>query len=822
MPDHAIHNHSTPNALNYVSIPYNTFDLRLDSQTLLNKSSSIVSSPFPIDDKHVLEIFINNLQAHDFSNTDFDIHNFSCGYALHCRGNHEQGIIYDIIEPKILGRVASCIVDRNLLEYPYTEALLEIIKSSLLLSSQNGIQFLVTEANAFPQNTLATQPDSYDLVRNVSFLGRALDIVTLDPVNILNSLRDVNILDYSFTEETAIPSSDGRLGIPPGTKLFPKPSLDVSVNTSIFEETSSFSQEFSTTVTINVPYSLPRVSCNLENSHLFDKSFGSAQTEILVIKKQLFPSYSPKLLDIIKKYKQDAKILINKITFKNLWRNQAKSQILTQGDVRLDLQGMDSANFNYQIQVGGHTIAAVLISKQVSEIRITSEQTYALRKIKSGFQKSLDDCHIYQISLKSLSNLPDDLGSTSTDDDDLAQDVAFSASFTYDFVKKNTQHSKNTVTCTTASHSLYTLQQDRASDPEKLKIDEEFQQIITTLNIQDPKHLEAFISNVGTHYTTSVTYGGVGFQVLKISFEQVEKLEQEKISLSTAAANSLLKGSATNTTESGYSSLNSTSSAQTVFLGGTVLPTIEEDHLDFKDWSESVPLDPIPIQIAVSPITDILIPQYFPTMDTATLGEKKQALQQAIDVYLKKHKPKMEEIHEGFTSGIELRSSRFILRSGNSSSIVSEPYLGYWSTLPYLFPQIEEESVAVPFVLYFQVENDRIQQKIVHNTFCNIGAVDVRKGLYRSGFVDYAFIAFYSSYPEAYLDTSYYTDRCGFEIEKVNVTKDNIIRDGDEVRLKHTASNKYLSNISMRDGHNTLTRTDSPNDAVFILEKSKR
>ncbi|AFS22012.1 phospholipase D endonuclease domain protein [Chlamydia psittaci MN] len=303
MPDHAIHNHSTPNALNYVSIPYNTFDLRLDSQILLNKSSSIVSSPFPIDDKHVLEIFINNLQAHDFSNTDFDIHNFSCGYALHCRGNHEQGIIYDIIEPKILGRVASCIVDRNLLEYPYTEALLEIIKSSLLLSSQNGIQFLVTEANTFPQNTLATQPDSYDLVRNVSFLGRALDIVTLDPVNILNSLRDVNILDYSFTEETAIPSSDGRLGIPPGTKLFPKPSLDVSVNTSIFEETSSFSQEFSTTVTINVPYSLPRVSCNLENSHLFDKSFGSAQTEILVIKKQLFPSYSPKLLDIIKKYK---------------------------------------------------------------------------------------------------------------------------------------------------------------------------------------------------------------------------------------------------------------------------------------------------------------------------------------------------------------------------------------------------------------------------------------------------------------------------------------------------------------------------------------
>ncbi|EPP35286.1 MAC/Perforin domain protein [Chlamydia ibidis] len=826
MSDNAIHNNSMPNALNYVSIPYDTFDLRLDSQALLEEFSSIVSSPFPIDAENDLEMFINNLQAHDFSSATSDINTSSSEYQLYCKGTHEKGTFYEIIEPKILGCVASCIVDSVLSGHPYPDTLLEEIKSSLLLSSQNGVQFLITREDNLLQNTPLIQSDSYELVRNVSFLGRALDIVTLDPVNILNSLRNINILDYSFTEETAIPSSDAHLGIPPGTKLFPKPSLDVSVSTSIFEEKTSFSKEFSTTVTINVPYFLPNISLSLGSSNLPNTSFGDAQTEIFVTKKQLFPSYSPKLLDIIKKYKRDAKILINKITFKNLWRNQAKSQILTQGDVRLDLQGMDSTNFNYQIQVGSHTISAVLISKQVSEIRSSSEQTYAIRKIKSGFQKSLDDCHIYQISLKKpphLSDTPLSLGSVNDDEEEhsLAEDAAFSASFTYSFVKQNTQHSKNTVTCTTASHSLYTLQQDRASDPANLKIDKEFQQIIETLNTKDPKHIEAFISNVGTHYTTSVTYGGVGFQVLKISFEQIEKLEQEKISISTAAASSLLKGSVTNKTESGYSSLILTSSAQTVFLGGTVLPTMQEDHLDFKDWSESVPLDPIPIQIAVSPITDILIPQHFPTIEVASLEEKKQAIQTAVNAYLRKHKPGLAKLYEEFTSGIALRSSQFILRSGNSSSIVSAPYLGYWSTLPYLFPTIEEESAAVPLVFYFQVENDRIQQKIVHNTFCNIGVVDVRKGLYRSNFVDYAFIAFYGSWQEAYLDTSYYTDRCGFEIEKVNRSKDNIIRAGDEVRLKHTASNKYLSNISMRDGHNTLTRTDSPNDAIFILEKPK-
>ncbi|AFS24389.1 hypothetical protein [Chlamydia psittaci] len=179
------------------------------------------------------------------------------------------------------------------------------------------------------------------------------------------------------------------------------------MSTSIFEETTSFSQGFSTTVSINIPYSLPDTSLNLGSSNLLDTSFGSTETVILATKKQLFPSYSPKLLEIIKKYKRDAKILINKINFKNLWINQAKSQILIQGDVRFHLQGINSANFNYQIQVGSYAI---------SEIRLASKQAYAIRQIKSGFQQSLDDCHIYQISLKkssSPSNAPLGLGNMS-------------------------------------------------------------------------------------------------------------------------------------------------------------------------------------------------------------------------------------------------------------------------------------------------------------------------------------------------------------------------------------------------------------------------
>ncbi len=120
--------------------------------------------------------------------------------------------------------------------------------------------------------------------------------------------------------------------------------------------------------------------------------------KIYVIKKQQFPSYTPKLVDLVKKHKRSAKILINKINYGNLWRARPKSEILTEGEVRLDLQGIDQEKFNYQMQTGRDTIATVLIDIAISKIGILSEQSYAVRKIKSGFQQSLDTLHVYKIS----------------------------------------------------------------------------------------------------------------------------------------------------------------------------------------------------------------------------------------------------------------------------------------------------------------------------------------------------------------------------------------------------------------------------------------
>ncbi|AHK63231.1 hypothetical protein [Chlamydia avium] len=123
----------------------------------------------------------------------------------------------------------------------------------------------------------------------------------------------------------------------------------------------------------------------------------SNSQRIFVIPLHSWPNHTSRLENIVKTCKRDVKVLINKISFSNFWRNSARSEILTQGNVRLDLQQVTETVFNYQIQVGAHTVAAVLVDKAMAEIRERSMQAYAVRKIKSGFQQSLQHSRIYHI-----------------------------------------------------------------------------------------------------------------------------------------------------------------------------------------------------------------------------------------------------------------------------------------------------------------------------------------------------------------------------------------------------------------------------------------
>lgn len=800
----------------YVVQPLSVFNPRLGRHP--------VASEAYIEEENRLAAFIEDLPVEIFDTPSFmEKTSQEPPYILSWEAT-KDGALFTVLEPRLSACAATCLVASSI-PMRSDEELLEEIKQTLLKSSSDGILYRISR-ETLPKEKKAPKvslvSDEIELIRNVDFLGRAVDIVKLDPINILNTVSEENVLDYSFTRETAQLSPDGRFGIPQGTKFFPKPSLDVEINTSIFEENTSFTQNFSASVTFCVPDFFAAVP--FQNPPLV----GSGQKEILVTRKQLFPSYTPKLVDIVKKYKREAKILINKITFGNLWRHQAKSQILTEGSVRLDLQGFTESKYNYQIQVGSHTIAAVLIDLGISSIKSASEQTYAIRKIKSGFQRSLDDCHIYQIETKknldALSQDPTNPFVSQSEDSDLSlsEAAAFSGSLTCEFVHKNTRHAKNTVTCSTAAHSLYILKEDDGSNPAQKRLDSCFRSWIENkLNENSPDSWTAFIQKFGTHYITSATFGGLGFQVLKLSFEQVEELHSKKISLETAAANALLKSSVSSSTESGYSSYSSSSSSHTVFLGGTVLPSVHDDHLDFKDWSESVHLEPVPIQVSLLPITNLLTPQYFPEIDPTELARKRNALQQAVHVYLKEHKIDEQGERSVFTAGINNPSSWFTLEAARAPLVVSSPYVASWSTLPYLFPRLTERSSATPIVFYFCVNNNELSsQKMLNQTYCFIGSLPIRQKIFGSEFAGCPYLSFYGNAGEAYFDSSYYTTRCGWVVEKLNTTKDQLLRDGDEVRLKHVSSGRYLSTTPLQDNHSTLSRTTRQEDAIFIIKKS--
>ncbi|WP_407473252.1 MAC/perforin domain-containing protein [Chlamydia pneumoniae] len=406
-----------------------------------------------------------------------------------------------------------------------------------------------------------------------------------------------------------------------------------------------------------------------------------------------------------------------------------------------------------------------------------------------------------------------------SDGEEASKDSAFSASFSYEFVKSSTRESKNTVTHSTASRTLYILRQDCSYDPRALKVDDEFRYWVEKrLDAKNPDSLNAFVKEVGTHYVASVTYGGIGFQVLKMSYLQVEELEKEKISISVAAASSLLKSKTSNATEKGYSSYQSESSAQTVFLGGTVLPDLQQDKLDFKDWSESIPNEPIPLAISVSSITDLIIPELFPSEDAQVLSQKKSALGQVILNYLESHKPKEEGPKPvQITSGFNSSSSVFTLQAAKAPKTVSFPYIDYWSTIPYLFPTLKETSGAQPLSFYLRFDDIFEQQNLVHNTSYILASTSVRLGYFGDSYRDYDALSFYGSWPQAYFDWAGYKDRCTWTLEKLNTTGDPFIRSGDEIRLKHNTSGKYLATTSMSDGYQTLTCTTQTSDSVFII-----
>lgn len=493
------------------------------------------------------------------------------------------------------------------------------------------------------------------LLKNTNFLGKAVDITKIDPAAVSTSLTGINALNFDVTEENSIPSSDGRFGIPLGTKFDPIFCTDVSLDTSVFQE----------------------------NTDIYEK-------------------------------------------------------------------------FSFSLSIGG-------------------------------------------------------------DGEDLqAKASAFSSSFTCDFITENTTENKNTVTYSNATHKLYVLRKNIAYDPKKFVVDDEFQFWVTKkLNLQKPSTFDDFIANVGTHYVTSVVYGGLGYQVLKIDSQSLTQLKEKHISISAAAEEVMLHATASYNKKDTYSSFSQSITSKTVFIGGTVLPHLssEDKTLDFTDWSESVINEPAAISIKVERISDLLTPDYFQNTDHSLLEKIKKNLDQAITTYLKKH---CRAVPKTCRTIMIQDSSQLVGFVQNESPFrsISGFYTKFWISNTYAFPTIRENS---PMKFYIASTTNRHVRPLLHGSEIFIIYKDYPPLPYE-GYKK--FLSWYSTYTQAYFDSTDDGNGYTWIIEKVNRNIDDTIRDGDVIRIKKSISGepKYISNVPLNDGSNTVTWTRNIKDAEFSIK----
>lgn len=511
------------------------------------------------------------------------------------------------------------------------------------------------------------------LLKNTSFLGKIVDITKVDPAAISTSLTGLNAINFDVTEETAIPTSDGRFGIPPGTKFEPIFSTDVSVDTSVFQENTDIYEKFSTSVSI-----------------------GEAE----------------------------------------------KSQGL---------------------------------------------RFYA-------------------------SNGDDDKKEEEKDKNE-SEGAAFSASITCEFITQNTSENKHVVTHSSATHKLYVLRKDIAYDPKKLVVDDEFQFWVTKkLDASNPSTFNDFINKVGTHYITSVLYGGVGFQVLKIDTETVTKLKEQHVSVSAAAKEVMLHASASHDTKDTYSSFTETTTSKTVFIGGTVLPQLSENKtLDFTAWSESVINEPTAVSINVERITLLLTSDYFPDMDKDQLQKIKDGLDQAISAYLKAHpRPSSEPGQVVMLNNYFYMPVGFV-QNDSPHRAISGFYNEFWSDGTYSFPTLTENP---PNKFAINSTSNHIVRPLVDGSEITISYVALPL-LYDSSRSQ---ISWFSTYPQAYYDLPSTGHGYTWIIEKVNTNIDDTIRNGDLIRIRKNATKEYIATTPLNDGLSTLTWTQNPQDAEFIIK----
>ncbi|WP_034336981.1 MAC/perforin domain-containing protein [Deinococcus misasensis] len=194
----------------------------------------------------------------------------------------------------------------------------------------------------------------------------------------------------------------------------------------------------------------------------------------------------------------------------------------------------------------------------------------------------------------------------------------------------------------TQSSTLYTWREVRLvtvnftpalDDPPPMVMDTDFANAVgnlSTSSASDPTY-QQFIQQFGTHYSTSVGFGGRAYQYTVVEATTFSSMVAQNIDIQAGASGAfdIFTGSASGSynqqNTQNYQQATESSTTLKNFSGGR--PFDDWDH-----WVSSVVDQPVPIALTLAPLSDLLTSTNFP--NDANIGTKQGFLETAISNYL--------------------------------------------------------------------------------------------------------------------------------------------------------------------------------------------
>ncbi|GGJ46903.1 MACPF domain-containing protein [Deinococcus roseus] len=192
------------------------------------------------------------------------------------------------------------------------------------------------------------------------------------------------------------------------------------------------------------------------------------------------------------------------------------------------------------------------------------------------------------------------------------------------------------------SSTLYTWREVRLvtvnftpalDDPPPLVLDTDFANAVENLSsssASDPTYQE-FIQQFGTHYTTSVSFGGRAYQYTVVEASTFSSMIAQSIDVQAGASGAfdIFTGSASGSynqqnTQS-YQSATESSTTLKNFSGGSPFDS-------WDNWVSSVGGQPVPIALTLAPLSDLLNGTNFP--NDPDIATRQSLLETAITNYL--------------------------------------------------------------------------------------------------------------------------------------------------------------------------------------------